>query len=329
MDIDLSGLPELRARSYRGDEDHRAMVDLVNAWGEVTGLDERVSVATIDNDYRHLTNCDPVEDMVVVEKPDGTMAGYIRTAWWTVHDGPTRYAVIPRIHPDYFHTALVQREMEAAIARCQQIASDHETPRGRVFEGYTDEIPGFDLGETYRQLEFAPVTFGATMARSLLDELPTRPLPPGLEIRPVEDEHLRQIWEAHCAAFRDHWGAGEHSEADFEAFVDSPVRDNSLWRIAWDGDEVAGQVKSFIDREENGLLGRERGYTENIATSRAWRKQGVASALIYESLIALRDSGMTEAALGVHGENQTGAYGLYESLGYTVTSKWTAWQLSF
>lgn len=329
MDIDLSGMTGLRACSYRGEEDHSAMVDLVNAWGEVTGLDERVSVATMDNDYRHLTNCDPVHDMVLVTCADGTLAGYLRTAWWTVDDGPTRYAIIPHIHPDFFGTHLPQREMEAAIARCQHIARDHETPRGRVFEGYSDDIPGFDLGQVYRQLNFAPVTFGATMARPLHDDLPKRSLPTGLEIRPVTNEQLRQIWEAHCEAFRDHWGWGEQSEAEFEAFVDSPVRDNSLWRVAWDGDEVAGQVKSFIDHEENSLLGRKRGYTENIATSRTWRKQGVASALIYESLLALRDRGMTEAALGVHGENPTGAYALYESLAYSVTHKWTAWQLPF
>jgi ribosomal protein S18 acetylase RimI-like enzyme len=29
------------------------------------------------------------------------------------------------------------------------------------------------------------------------------PLPEGVEIRPVEDEHLRAIWEADAEAFRD------------------------------------------------------------------------------------------------------------------------------
>lgn len=329
MDIDLTGMKGLTARSYRGERDHPAMVNLVNTWGEATGLDERVSRATIDNDYRHLTNCEPATDMVLVEDEDGSLAGYIRTEWWTVHDGPTRYAVIPHIHPDYFQTPLAQLEMQAAIARNQQIARGHDTPRGRVFEGYTDDIPGFDLARSYSELGFERVTFGANMVRSLLGDLPERSLPAGLELRPVTDAHLRQIWDADAEAFKDHWGSGERSESEFQSFVDSPLRDNSLWRVAWDGDEVAGQVKSFIDHEENDLLGRKRGYTEFISTNRSWRKQGVASALIYESLLALRERGMTEAALGVHGENPTGAYALYESLGYDVTHKWTAWQRPF
>jgi ribosomal protein S18 acetylase RimI-like enzyme len=218
--------------------------------------------------------------------------------------------------------------MEAAMRRCREVAAGHESPRGRVFEGYTDNVDDFDLGATYIELGFSPVTFGVNMVRGL-GELPVRSLPPGVESRPVTDDQLRQIWEADGEAFKDHWGSGEQSESDFEAFVESPTRDNTLWRVAWDGDEVAGQVKSFIDEEENELMGRRRGYTEFISTGRRWRKQGVASALISESLLALRERGMTEAALGVHGENPTGALALYESLGFAVNNEWTAWQREF
>ena len=34
---------------------------------------------------------------------------------------------------------------------------------------------------------------------------------------------------------------------------------------------------------------------------------------------------MTEAALGVHAENPTGAFRLYESLGFEVESEWVTW----
>ena len=326
--IDLDEIPGTHARPYRGPTDHAEMTDLVNSWFEAAGLDERASVTAIDNDYRHLDNCDPVDDMVMIQAEDGHLVGYVRTTWWSVHDGPTRYLVLAHIHPDFFATALARRQMEAAMRRGREIAQTHESPTGRVFEGYTDNIEAFDLGSTYRDLGFNAVTFGVNMVRDL-NELPDRPLPPALEVRPVTDDQLRQIWEADGEAFQDHWGSGDRSETEFEAFVDSPTRDNSLWRVAWDGDQVAGQVKSFIDEEENELLGRRRGYTEFISTGRPWRKQGVASALISQSLLALRERGMTEAALGVHGENPTGAYSLYESLGYSVTNEWTVWQLRF
>jgi mycothiol synthase len=73
-------------------------------------------------------------------------------------------------------------------------------------------------------------------------------------------------------------------------------------------------------------LGLRRGWTEFISTARDWRKRGVARALICESLRELKDRGMSDAALGVHTENPTGAFHLYESLGYEVQERYTTFQ---
>ena len=141
--------------------------------------------------------------------------------------------------------------------------------------------------------------------------MPDHPLPDGLEIRPVRDEDIRTIWEADVEAFRDHWGFVEQSEEDYERFVAFPYHDPTLWKIAWDDEGVAGQVKSFIDTAQNEAHGRQRGWTEAISTSRRWRRRGVAKAFIVESIRELAARGMTEVALGVHTENPNGAYALY------------------
>ena len=39
-----------------------------------------------------------------------------------------------------------------------------------------------------------------------------------------------------------------------------------MWKIAWAGDMVVGEVKSFINPEENKEMGYLRGYTEFIST---------------------------------------------------------------
>jgi mycothiol synthase len=44
----------------------------------------------------------------------------------------------------------------------------------------------------------------------------------------------------------------------------------------------------------------------------------VASALLETSFNAFLDAGMTHSMLGVDSENPTGAFGLYEGLGYEV-----------
>ena len=47
-----------------------------------------------------------------------------------------------------------------------------------------------------------------------------------------------------------------------------------MWKIAWAGDTVVGQVKSFINAEENAEMGYLRGYTEYISTHPRLAQQG-------------------------------------------------------
>ena len=117
-------------------------------------------------------------------------------------------------------------------------------------------------------------------------------------------------------AFQDHWGRSEPVEADFERWFAIPECDPRLWQIAWDGQEVAGCVMPFIYADENERLGLSRGWLEHISVRRPWRRRGLASALIARSLTVLRARGLSEAALGVDAENESGAVRLYEALGF-------------
>ena len=163
-----------------------------------------------------------------------------------------------------------------------------------------------------RAAGYEPITYSAEMVRPTVDDLPDHPLPDGLEIRPVRDEDIRgRSGRPTSEAFRDHWGFVEQTEADYQRFLAFPYTDTTLWKIAWDDEGVAGQVKSFIDTAQNAEHGLKRGWTENISTSRRWRRRGVAKALIVESIRELAARGMTEVALGVHTENPNGAYDLY------------------
>ena len=329
MDIDLADLDGYTARGYRGRDDHGAMTDLINRWGLATNETELRARSDIDNAYANLDNCDPERDMVLVDAPDGALAGYIRLEWGEVTAEPTRYWIVPHIDPDHRTTTLALRLAEAAIERATSIADEREDPQGRVFEGFADPDNALEICAVYRQLGFDRATHGASMTMSLEGDLPEAQLPDGLEMRPVTEDHLRAIWEAHDEAFRDHWGYVESTENDWQRFLGFPHLDLELWRVAWAGDEVAGQVRSFVNEEENRALGRARGWTEFISTRRPWRKQGVATALICASLRALRERGMTEAALGVHAENPNGAFELYRDIGFEIESRWAVFQRSF
>src|SRR5258706_16411175 len=96
--------------------------------------------------------------------------------------------------------------------------------------------------------------------------------------------------------------------------------------MAWEGDEVEGQVRTFITAEENEQMHRARGYTEFISVRRPWRRRGLARALIAASFPLLRARGMTEAALGVDTENVTGALRVYEGCGFVPVSRSTVYR---
>jgi ribosomal protein S18 acetylase RimI-like enzyme len=131
---------------------------------------------------------------------------------------------------------------------------------------------------------------------------------------------LQPIFDAHWEAFRGSWDFREATANDFQQFLDDPLRDVSLWKVAWSGDTVVGQVKSFINAAENAEMGYLRGYTENISTHADWRNRGIAAALLAGSLHELKDRGMTEAALGADTENPGGAFQLYTGLGFQLRS---------
>jgi ribosomal protein S18 acetylase RimI-like enzyme len=139
-----------------------------------------------------------------------------------------------------------------------------------------------------------------------------------VEVRLVRAEDIRTILDAHLEAFREEWDFREPTEADIQELLDHPYRDETLWQVAWAGDVVVGQVKPYVNHDENAARGYRRGYTEYISTHRDWRNRGVAGALLARSLEELRRRGMTEAALGVDTNNPGGAFHLYTSLGFEL-----------
>jgi mycothiol synthase len=321
---DLPTLPGVDFRYFRGPADYPALARIITAHSKGEG-DDRVETAEgIASGYDHLDNCDPSRDLVVVEV-DGTPVGYTRVFWEQEADGPRVYRMFCFLDPAYGGRGIGTALVEWDQARLREIAAEHHDAPEKLVETWLNDR-NVAAAELIRGAGFEPVTYSANMVRPTVDDLPDHRLPDGLEIRPVREEDLRTIWEADVEAFRDHWGFSEPTEQSYQRFLSYPYNDPTLWRIAWDEDGVAGQVKSYIDTAQNDELGIKRGWTENISTARRWRRRGVAKALIVESIRELASRGMTEVALGVHTENPNGAFDLYAGLGYEVVSTWTTYR---
>jgi len=320
-------LPQLDGfafRMFRGPSDYPHFVRIINAGARDEGDDRVETLEGTTAAYEHLERCDPARDLVVVEKGGAPMA-YSRVWWDQETDGPRLYRHVWFAGPDVH-----ARRIEAALldwneARLREIAAEHDNASEKAFEVWTNDR-NERATALIRDAGYEPYTYAAEMERPTVDDLPDYRLPEGLEIRPVREDDLRAIWEADSEAFRDHWGFVAPTEEGFRRFLAFPYHDPTLWKVAWDEEGVAGQVRSFIDTAQNEELGRNRGWTENISTARRWRRRGVAKALIVESIRELAARGMTEVALGVHTENPNRALELYRGLGYEVTETWTTYR---
>jgi ribosomal protein S18 acetylase RimI-like enzyme len=314
--------PGVFLRHLQAPDDYRAMNAIANAIRAAEGNEFYSTDEQFASAYDTMTESDPAQDVVIVEV-DGRMVGYGRAGWREEVGGLRVYDVNPLV--DAADEAVFTTVIDALEARIRVIAAGHP-PGEKVLQAYVGAT-GPKRDALLLRAGYEPVRFSYVMIRPSLDDLPDASLPLGLEIREVLPEHLPPIWAADQEAFRDHWGNTPGTDADYEQFLNDPVtNDTSLWRVAWDGDEVAGQVRSYISSEENERFGRRRAYTENISVRRPWRRRGLARALIAASFPLLRARGMTEAALGVDAENTSGALRVYEACGFKPVSRSTRYR---
>jgi len=164
------------------------------------------------------------------------------------------------------------------------------------------------------------------MVRGDLENIPEISLPAGLEVRPARPEDFSSIWYSVEEAYVPEGGPLPTGVMP-EDFKSDPNFQPELWQVAWDVStgKVAGSVMTYIYHKENKQLGILRGYTEGISTVPAWRRRGVAKALIARSLKVQREAGMKESALVCSGENLAN-YRLYESCGFIEVKRDTVYE---
>jgi GNAT superfamily N-acetyltransferase len=331
--IKLSNAPALTGLSFRhflGESDYPKMLKVVEASAEADQIERADTLEELANNYAHLTNCDPYQDMIFAEI-DGEVIGYSR-GWWTDEtNGPLIYAHVGFLTPAWRRKGIGSAMLHWVEDRLREIAKLHAPEREKCFQDFSAEAQ-IGLNAMLEKNSYQPIRYFYAMVRPTLDNLPAFPLPQGLEVRAVLPEHYRAIWDADIEAFQDHWGFSVPTEDDYQAWLTNKnVFQPHLWKIAWDiaTDQVAGQVKTFINVEENKKFNRQRGYTEFISVRRPWRKQGLARALIAQSLLAQKEAGMTESALGVDTENLSGATRVYEDCGFQVTKRNIVYRKSF
>lgn len=308
-------IPGLSFRGFAGEGDYPKMLAVIEASKHADQVERSDTLDDIRRNYSHLTNSDPYQDMLFAEI-NGEVVAYNRVWWEKQEDGTLLYNVVGFLNPDWRRKGIGTAMLQHAEARMRQIAASQPESGEKFFQvwanGSEHGLQALLASQGYR-----PARYFCEMTRDINEPLPEAPMPTGLEVRPVTEAHYRPIFEAASEAFRDHWGHIERSfEEEFPHWIEDPDFDPSLWKVAWDGDQIAGMVQNFVNAGENAEYNRKRGYTEGISTRRPWRKLGLARSLLVQSIAMFKEMGMSETALGVDAENLSGALKLYQSVGY-------------
>ena len=307
---DLAGVSEMHVRAATADD-----------------IDELESPEEWAQWFAHPSGFDPMRDVVVGEI-DGRIVAYGQARASDDNDGGRNYTAGGEVDPEYRGRGIgrvvlrhnLRHQRERAGREAAALAEAGESPVERRFESWAFETQT----RRTRLLEsegFAVVRWFFEMLRPNLDDIADMPMPEGLEVRPVVPADHRAIWAADTEAFSDHWGAMENTEEAFARFFGGPDFRPDLWRVAWDRDQVAGVVMNRVTTTFNERSGERRGELAGVSVRRAWRRRGLARALVADSLRALRDEGLTSAVLGVDAENPMGALGVYEANGFRIHRK--------
>jgi ribosomal protein S18 acetylase RimI-like enzyme len=327
-EVRVAGAPELPGLVFRRPrlpDDYPGIVEVFNDAARADGQSFRVDLARVQNWYEHASGWDPQVDEVLVEL-DGRVVGFADVRHAPDSDGTQVYAVIGALHPDVRRRGIGTALLAHNEARARERAGS-EVPDGApilLHAWSTDTAPGTNALLEGAGFEVARYFFD--MVRPTLDDVPEMPMPAGLEVRPVVPADHRAIFDADVEAVRDHWGGVDESDHAFERFFAGPEYRPELWRVAWDGDQVAGVVMVVELGAYNEEHGARRILVDGVSVRRPWRRRGLARSLVADALRGAAELGFTSATLGVDAANPTGALGVYEAIGFAVEPRSRAYR---
>jgi GNAT superfamily N-acetyltransferase len=257
------------------------------------------------------------------------MIAYGRVTWWQIEvSGERIYLAKWYLRPAWRGQGLEKAFLHYNQERLRQIIRQQDIEAAfsgaRLFEAQAMDFQP-ELARLLEEEGFRAVQWASMMTCSDLQAVPDVPMPAGMQVRPVQPEHYRPIWDALLEAFHDDPGYAEPSEEDYAAWRNSSQFRPDLWQVAWEGNQITGMVLNYITHASAGD-GPGLAWTEDICVRRPWRRRGLARALLARSMRMFRQLGFTQTSLGVDLNNSHGARQFYESMGYQVVSVLTIYR---
>ncbi|TDD27255.1 GNAT family N-acetyltransferase [Kribbella turkmenica] len=231
------------------------------------------------------------------------------------------------VHPEWRRRGLGTALMPWLINRAGELhAAKHPKSPGEVTSSRISTNVGAEA--LFRTFGFDERRYFFDMKRPLDQPVPKVALADGLRLVPFDTSMDETLRLAHNDVFLDHWGSTPKDPDSWKTwFTGARAFRGGASYVVLDGDTIAAYVLGYEYEADTEATGIRELYIGQVGTVKAYRGRGLARMTLAKVLAKAAEVGYQRAALGVDAENPTGALGLYERLGFSVSSKWTSYGL--
>jgi ribosomal protein S18 acetylase RimI-like enzyme len=291
----------MNLRRYRGASDDAAL-QAIRLATEAAGKRDWIPNST------DFAAWDRAQNDCLIAEVDGVPIGFTWLFWYDERNDPRAiYCNMGWVHPAYRRRGIGRAMLTEEEQLCRNLARDGIGPSrlatSKWFLATQAEDDNPVASQMFLNAGYRLHTTRLTLARANLNAIPEASMPEDFEIRPARPEHYPLVWKSIDE---------DLSDADPE-YVNSPRCDPTFWQLAWLGDQLAGLVINHIDGD--------CGKTPWVWVAPAFRRIGLARALMYRSLRRMLDRGARRAEILTMQENQFGSWALYQSLGYEIVKR--------
>jgi mycothiol synthase len=303
-----------------------------DAWAELLAAKEKVDQEGENYDAQDLIDeledphLDPAVDTIGLWA-DGRMIAYGK-----LHASPAvidldRVGTEGAVHPEWRRRGIGTALMPWLMNRAAELhAAKHPDAPGEVTSNRISTNVGAE--RLFQKFGFEERRYFFDMRRPLDQPVPEVALADGLRLVPFDmsmDEAMRL---AHNEVFLDHWGSTPKDADSWKTWFTGAraFRGGSSY-VVLDGDTIAAYVLGYEYEADTEATGIRELYIGQVGTVKSYRGRGLARLTLAKVLTEAARAGYQRSALGVDADNPTGALGLYERLGFAVSSKWISYGL--